>query len=187
MPGLAIFEQELKQIARLLEKQHVPYMVIGGLAVAIWGNPRATIDIDITVWISDDQIENLLKAITQKYKCMVDSPFDFISETSVLPIRSAKDLRIDIIFGALPFEKTAIERAVIIEVGETPIKFCTAEDLILLKIFSERSKDLDDIRGIVQFQREKLDYTFLDTRIEELSNLLDRPEIWRQWVQWKNE
>ena len=77
MPGLAIFEQELKQIARLLEKQHVPYMVIGGLAVAIWGNPRAAIDIDITVWISDDQIENLLKVIAQKYKCMVDSPFDW--------------------------------------------------------------------------------------------------------------
>ena len=73
------------------------------------------------------------------------------------------------------------------EIGDISIKFCTAEDLILLKIISERSKDLQDIRGILRFQKENLDYPYLEPRIKELSDLLDRPGIRQQWEKWKED
>ena len=38
----------------------------------------------------------------------MEKPNDFISKTRVLPIKNKENLRIDIIFGALPFEKDAL-------------------------------------------------------------------------------
>lgn len=187
MSVIGVFAKALTELSRVFKNNHVPYMIIGGLANAIWGHPRATLDIDVTVWVLDDQIQKLLSILEEKYVFMVEAPFDFISKTRVLPIKNNENLRIDIIFGALPFEKDALDRAVEVKIGDSSIKFCTAEDLILLKIISERSKDLEDVRSILRFQKENLDYTYLEPRIMELSDLLDRPGIRQKWDKWKED
>ena len=105
----------------------------------------------------------------------------------MLPIKNNENLRIDIIFGALPFEKAALDRAVEMKIGNSFIKFCTPEDLILFKIISERSKDLEDVRNLLRYQRDNLDYSYLEPRIKELSDLLDRPGIRQNWNKWKED
>lgn len=185
MSELGGFKSELIDLAQLLEKSQVPYMIIGGLANAVWGNPRATIDIDVAVWVPDERITDVLKAIEKNYTLRVEKPLAFISETRVLPVKSKCDLNIDIIFGALPFEKAAIDRAVAVDVGDARIKFCTAEDLVLLKIISERPQDLEDVRSILQFQKNNLDSDYLEPRVASLSDLLDRPDIMRNYRKWK--
>ncbi len=187
MSGVNVFEKALNDLSIVLKRQNVPYMIIGGLANAIWGHPRATLDIDVTIWVLDDQIHKLLSILEKKYVFMVEEPIDFISKTRVLPIKNNENLRIDIIFGVLPFEKDAIDRSVEVKIGDTSIKFCTAEDLILLKIISERPKDLEDVRSLLHYQRDNLDYTYLEPRIMELSDLLDRPGIRQNWEKWKED
>jgi predicted nucleotidyltransferase len=187
MSDVKVFENALNDLSSLLKHQHVPHMIIGGLANAIWGHPRATLDIDVTVWVQDDQIQKLLLLLKERYVFLVKAPRDFILKTRVLPIKDNENLRIDIIFGALPFEKDALDRAVEVKIGSSPIKFCTAEDLILFKIFSERPKDIEDVRGILRYRKYELDFKYLEPRIEELSNLLERPSIKQQWDQWKED
>ena len=182
-----IFEDALGNLARTFKDSNVPYMIIGGLASAIWGNPRATLDIDVTIWVAVDHIQETVSMLEKKYACMVENPLDFISETRVLPVKTNENLRIDIIFGVLPFEIDAIDRAVEVKVGDTFIKFCTAEDLILLKIISERSKDIEDVRCVLHFQKNNLDFIYLEPRIKELSDLLDRPDIILNWNKWKKD
>ncbi len=41
--------QGLREIQDFLERNGVPYMVIGGIGAMVWGEPRSTVDIDITV------------------------------------------------------------------------------------------------------------------------------------------
>ena len=40
---------ELSSLIRGLDAQGVPYALCGGLAMAVWGRPRATIDIDLVI------------------------------------------------------------------------------------------------------------------------------------------
>ncbi len=47
-----LLNETLIELSQFLSKNKIPYMVIGGLANAIWGNPRATIDIDVTILLS---------------------------------------------------------------------------------------------------------------------------------------
>ena len=187
MPDVRLFEKALNELAAIFRDANIPYMIIGGLANAIWGNPRATLDIDVTIWVLDDQIRKTISMLEKRYTFMVEEPIDFIAKTRVLPVKDKENLRIDIIFGALPFEWHAIERSIDVKIGDGSIKFCTAEDLILLKILSERSKDMDDVRSILLFQKNNLDYSYLEPRIEELSDLLVRPDILKQWNNWKEE
>ena len=162
-------------------------MIIGGVANAKWGVPRATLDIDITIWIPDHAIENLIFLLKQDYVILVDNPLEFVSETRVLPLKSKMNQRIDLIFGSLPFEKNALARAVKGKIGNIAVYFCTAEDLILLKIISDRNKDIEDVRGVLKFQKEKIDFDYLEPRIEELASLLERPDMKQQWEKWKKE
>jgi len=50
MPEIETFEKALGNIAALFNQYNVEYMVIGGLANAKWGRPRATLDSDIIAW-----------------------------------------------------------------------------------------------------------------------------------------
>jgi hypothetical protein len=40
-----------------LKKQGIPVMAIGGIAVAVWGEPRLTRDIDMKVLVSREGVE----------------------------------------------------------------------------------------------------------------------------------
>jgi hypothetical protein len=41
--------EEFKSIVSALEEQGIDYAVCGGLAMAVWGAPRATVDIDLLI------------------------------------------------------------------------------------------------------------------------------------------
>jgi hypothetical protein len=172
-------------ISRFLKQQNIPYMVIGGMANAIWGEPRATLDIDITVWVEDVKIQNLIEALTPVFKLLPENPREFIFKTRVLPITTQTNIRIDLLFGMLQFEESAISRAIEKDIQGTPVRFCTAEDLILHKIISDREKDLNDVENIIARQKNKLDIAYLEPRINELAGILEKPEILKKWELWK--
>lgn len=174
-------EDALATLARLLDEREIPYMVIGGHANALWGEPRATLDIDVTIWLAESGIGDLVRHLRPTFSPRVPVPESFVRETRVLPMQTPEGLGVDLIFGLLPYEEHAIQRAIPISVAGQDVRFCTPEDLILLKIVSTRERDRADIRGVVRRQATNLDLDYLDVRVEELARLLDRPEISTFW------
>jgi len=177
-------ESALVQVARLLEDGGVPYMIIGGMANAIWGVPRATLDVDVTVWTGSSDPTALIALFDGPFRIRPADPVSFVLDTRVLPVETLEGVRVDVVLGLLPFEEEAIRRSVLREVGDWHARFCTAEDLVLLKILSERPRDLDDVRAIIGRQAAFLDRAYLDPRVRELSDLLERPEIEQNYRQW---
>lgn len=182
---MTLQERTLVTICHVLEGGGIPYMVIGGLANAVWGEPRATLDIDITVWLPDAELPRLLDRLQADFQLLVTDPADFVAKTRVLPLKGSQGVGIDLIFGMLPFEEAAIRRAVPIRIQDHDVKFCTAEDLILMKIISDRERDISDARGITMRNLTNLDLEYLEPRIRELSTLLERKEIVALWENWK--
>lgn len=175
MTGL---ERTLLQIASFLEEHSVPYMVIGGIANLVWGLPRATIDVDVTVWVAEDDIPGLLSSIADQFKILVKDPLQFIQQTRVLPVQVPDGFRADIIFALLPYEQSAIERSVGQVIHGVQVQICSPEDLIIHKIISERPQDLQDVKGIVHQVGSRLDRGYLDPFVHGLASDLERPEIW---------
>jgi len=88
-------EDALARIADFLDRANVPYMVIGGIANLVWGEPRATLDIDVTVLVGRDDLEVFLARVRSEYDVLVGDAAAFVRETRVLPIadRRRRDWR----------------------------------------------------------------------------------------------
>jgi hypothetical protein len=172
----------LKTFASFLDANQVPYMVIGGLANMQWGEPRTTFDIDITIYLEEKELQSFLVKFPADYQSLIQDPITFIAKNRVLPVKDLKnDVRIDLIFGILPFEKEAIDRARPVDINGTLIRYCTLEDLILHKIISERPKDKLDVESLVEKNRNKLDMAYLAPRVKSLAALLENPDIYKRF------
>jgi hypothetical protein len=60
-------EKALIVISKTLSENRIPYMVIGGMANAVWGNPRLTFDIDVTLWVTDKEIQNVVQILSEAF------------------------------------------------------------------------------------------------------------------------
>jgi hypothetical protein len=176
-------EHALVDIADFLASLRVPYMVVGAMAQAFWGLPRSTVDVDVTVWVEEAAIEKFVHELSGQFEILPAQPLEFIRDTRVLPAKTSAGVGIDIIFGMSPFEMEALDRAITRKVAGRNVRFCTAEDLILHKIVSEREQDLLDVRQLIGIRKAELDREYIDPRVREFADLLERPEIFRTYRQ----
>ena len=163
----------LKKLAGSFEKKAIPYMVIGGQAVLVYGEPRLTKDIDITLGVGIERFKDIIKIAKElNLKILVKDELNFVKKNMVLPLKDTESpYRIDLIFSFTAFETIAIKRAVSISVGRKKVKFVTAEDLIIFKLFAGRARDIEDIRNILR-KNKKIDKTYVEKwlRIFDKSN-----------------
>ena len=146
-----MFVELLIRITRELDKNSIPYMIIGGQAVLLYGEPRLTKDIDITLGVSVDKLNELLKIIKKIELIPLPSNIkNFTEKTFVLPVKDIKtNIRVDFIFSQTSYEKQAIKRANPVNLKNAILKFASIEDLIIHKIFAGRPRDLEDVKTIM--------------------------------------
>jgi hypothetical protein len=166
-------------IARLsaeLEARRIPFMLIGGQAVLLHGEPRLTQDVDVTMGVGPDRVHDVLGACAALgLEPLPDDPRDFVRETFVLPATEpATGVRIDLIFSTTSYEAQAIERAVFVDVGTRQVPFATAEDLLLHKLFAGRPRDLEDAAGVVRRKGPALDWEYLERWAREFATIPGR-------------
>jgi hypothetical protein len=146
-----VFEQLLKKIALQLRKASIPYMVIGGQAVLLYGEPRLTRDIDITMGISVDGLDKVKKIFPIiGLKSLVKKEKEFVERNLVLPsIDKKSGIRVDFIFSFSPYERHAIERAKDIKLGRSLVRFASLEDVVIHKVIAGRARDIEDVKSIL--------------------------------------
>jgi hypothetical protein len=169
-----VFERLLKKIALQLKGASIPYMVIGGQAVLVYGEPRLTRDIDITLGMGVnglDKIKKIIKAIG--LKILVEKEKEFVEQNMVLPTLDKKSgLRVDFIFSFSPYERQAIERGKDIKLGRTLVKFASLEDLVIHKVIAGRARDLEDVRSIL-LKNPKYNLDYIKKWFREFDQSLD--------------
>lgn len=57
--------KDFKELLRLLGSKKIEYLVVGGYAVALYGYPRATGDMDIWIAISKDNAHKIVEALRE--------------------------------------------------------------------------------------------------------------------------
>lgn len=177
-----VLDAAVERIAAFLQERGIPYMLIGGVANVIWGQPRLTRDADITVQSSAESYQWLVGELATRFHVLPSEPVQFMRETRVLPIATKDGVRIDLVFAALDYEMKAIKRAVSVTIGQSTVKVCTAEDLVIHKVLSDRIKDQDDLRAVIRRQGKAFDRSYVDPIVRDLSRSLDRPDIWDSYA-----
>jgi len=170
-----VFQRILRRLARELKQASIPYMVIGGQAVLLYGEPRLTRDIDVTLGIGVDELRRVKKVLpAMGLKVLVKKDQDFVKRTMVLPTQDREsDIRVDFIFSFSPYERQAIGRARDIKIGRTTAKFASLEDVVIHKVISGRPRDLEDIRSIL-VKNPKYDSDYISGWLKEFDQSLNQ-------------
>ena len=67
-------ETALVELATALEDRGLPYVLIGGLAVSLSGEPRATLDVDISVWAAPERMDAAVEFLCTRFRALRASP-----------------------------------------------------------------------------------------------------------------
>jgi len=168
-----VFKELIERIAISLDKEGIPYMIIGGQAVLLYGEPRFTKDIDITLGIDVDTLDKVL-VLTSKLSLtiLVNDVVDFVKKTMVLPsLDVSTGIRVDWIFSHSNYERQAIERVRNIKFGETPVKFASLEDVVIHKIIAGRARDIEDASSIL-LKNPGYDYQYISNWLKKFDESL---------------
>ncbi len=172
-------EELIKKIAQKLDKDKIPYMVIGGQAVLVYGRPRLTQDIDITLGIDADDfaiVEKMCKKL--KLNILPEKPEDFAKQTRVLPAEEPKSkIRVDFIFSFSPYEAQAIKRVKEIIMDDYPVKFASCEDVIIHKMVAGRAIDEEDIKSILNKNKNSIDLKYIRKWLSEFGKIDDHEQV----------
>lgn len=133
-------ERAVADIAAALDSLSIDYMIVGGIANAVWGEPRATVDVDVTVSVENPGLAAAIVGLSRLFSPAVPDPDAFVRRTRVLPLDTSDGIRIDVIFALLSFERDAIHRATSVTFDGRAVRVVTAEDLVLMKIISDRPR-----------------------------------------------
>jgi len=177
-----LFEKILANLALALDGQDIPYMIIGGQAVLLYGEPRLTRDIDVTLGASVDALPKII-GISKKLDLepLVTDISNFVKQTMVLPTRDgATGIRVDFIFSFTPYERQAIKRAKRVSVKKTVVKFASPEDVVIHKIFAGRARDLDDIRSIL-LKNPSINLSYIEKWLAEFDKSLPDKEFLKKF------
>jgi len=161
----------LKELCLLLEDQGIDYMLVGGLAVGIWGEPRATVDIDFLVAIGFDDFDTLKQKLTEsnKFVFIHDKPMVFEKITFLrVTLKSNTDITVDFLFADDEFKNTALQRKELVKVNDFSLYISSPEDLIILKLLSGRLQDRLDAEKILEIQKDNLDQEYIRNWTERL-------------------
>lgn len=146
-----------------LHRHRVEYALIGGLAVALHGVERNTMDIDISVVVSPENMQQLVSTAKELgLKPMLPVPLETLTQIDTLKewhaLRNLQafslhgsgpaGVSLDILLFP-PVDPAAMcQRAITLDVGGVPVVLATIDDLIALKQSAGRPIDLSDIEHL---------------------------------------
>ncbi len=171
-----MFQKLLEAIASGLNKRKIDYMIIGGQALLVYGEPRLTKDIDLTLGIGPERLAEIEHLIAENgWKILVDSTENFVKRSMVLPcLDPLSGIRIDFIFSFSPYETQALKRANKIVIGKSKVCFATVEDFIIHKMIAGRPRDLEDIR-IVLLKNPSMNFDYIQQWLKQFEQALSQP------------
>jgi hypothetical protein len=124
---------EAVRLQQFLDARPWRYCFIGGLAVLHWGEPRLTRDLDVALLTGFGGEAACVDALLAAYPPRIAGAREFALARRVLLIKTHGGVGVDISLAALPYEETAIDRAVGVEMlPGSVIRLCRPEELILM-------------------------------------------------------
>ena len=156
-------------IAGALVQAKIPFAVGGALCLAHWGVVRATKDLDLNVFVSDEQLDPVFDAL-ERGGCDVDRA------VSIARARERGDvvatwhgMRVDVFVAFHAYHDEVRARVV---QGSLPdgmaVPFLSAEDLAVFKSLFHRPKDLGDLHRLFAARAESFDIAYVRRWLDEL-------------------
>ena len=151
-----MLNEDYKDMLLALSEEKVKYMLVGAYALAAYGYPRATMDIDIWVMPSPRNADAVLRALRRFGAPLHNLEKEDLQRDGTVFQIGVAPRRIDIITAAsgLRFEE-AYSRSLFIDIEGLQVHIPSIDDLIRNKRASGRTKDLADAEALEKLKNSE--------------------------------
>jgi len=146
-------ESEFQGIVGGLEEAGIDYAVVGALAVAIWGAPRATTDIDLLVRPEDvAAVLGVARARGFDLEALPMTFRDGLEVRRISRIEGEDLLTLDLLLLNADLEPAWKSRRVVATLAG-PVRVVSREALLQMKVAAGRPQDVGDVQRLMDLDR----------------------------------
>ena len=141
--------QDFQEFVELFVEHEVEFLIVGGYALAAHGHPRYTKDLDVWVWLGEENSQRIIAAIEAfGFGDLGLTATDF-QNPDVMVQLGHEPQRIDILTFAsgLHFSE-AYENRVYVTIGNIQVPFISVDDLRRNKLSTGRPRDIADVADL---------------------------------------
>ncbi len=175
-----------RDLADALEQGGIPYAIGGAIALGFYAAPRATVDVDVNVFVSPErELARALDALRGAGFTPEDDP-----ETLSRQAReegqfrgTVSGMRVDVFVPAIPYYAELEGRRRRVVLLGRPLSILAPHDLVVLKMMFFRRKDLADVEAVLRDQGPAFDREWVRRKLTELAGEGDeRLRAWDELV-----
>ena len=160
-----------------LTARAIPYAIIGGIAVQFWGEPRGTRDLDLTVAVPIERVDEILGALLAQFAPRIPDAAEFARRNRVLLLAASNGVPVDVSLGLPGYEDDLMARALLVPLdADHQVRVCSPEDLVIHKALAGRANDLKDLDMVIAAQADRLDTGHVRRWLTFFSDTLATPE-----------
>lgn len=185
------FRAAVRKLISISDKLEASWMLIGAAAVAKWGYPRATQDVDFTIALGEEiapQVdEHMAKAGFEKLSGPEEigpTRLHFSKYWLPGPSKHPEDgIGVDVFFVSTEWQEEAMSRKVrgVVKKGWPEFWIASKEDLLLYKIGAMRSKDIIDLEGLMERQYDHFNWNYIHYWAQSLGLLTHVEDLVSQY------
>ncbi len=142
-----------------MEELEIPFVVVGGFAVSVWGTPRTTEDVDAIVRYRPEDAPRIADALSA-HDLTVDEQdlCDALDDGShVTVFAGSTGYRVDVIPAVRPERVAQLDSAVRVDLLGREVPVASVEATIAYKLRFGSPQDIRDAEGVYARQRRRLD------------------------------
>jgi predicted nucleotidyltransferase len=148
----------LLDVAAILEKHGIDYVVIGAMAAAVHGSIRATTDADALVSVGVAKLKQLQGALKRAgLSADLRHGDDEDPIRALLAVTDQHRNRVDLLAGLRGLDPAAFTRALEVELLGSSLRVIGREDFIAMKCFAGNQQDIADARHALKAAKESID------------------------------
>jgi hypothetical protein len=169
----------LAALSRVMAECCERWYLFGAQAVQVWGAPRLTADVDVTVQLRvEDSAGFVARMQKEGFELRVSDVDGFVKKTRVFPfVHRASAIPVDVVLAGPGLEEEFLKRARPVDLGDVALPVISPEDLIVTKVLAGRPKDLEDIRGVLRARLETLDLAHIRRLLRLLQQALGQNNL----------
>lgn len=168
-----------QQLAARLESQGQEYAFGEAIALGYWSEPRGTVDVDLTLFVSPDRPSDCIRCL-QNLGCALDSRsvLTSLQEHGFCRV-SYQGVRVDVFLPITRFYEIARQKRKTVQLGEQAIVIWDADCLAVFKMMFFRRKDIADAEQMLRSAPTRLDHAWVRRNLVEIYGQRD-PRV-AQW------
>ncbi|HXI24907.1 MAG TPA: nucleotidyltransferase [Pyrinomonadaceae bacterium] len=176
----------LIEASRALERAGLQSAAFGGLALAMYGQPRETKDADLAV--TDIELASAESAFRDAALNVLRA-FDrvtfgglFVSRLTLIGGIAGSLNTVDLVEPrSSRYASEVLVRALDTSLRNQPLRVVSPEDFVILKVLATRDRDLEDARTILSALAAQLDFELIEHELQRLAGEISDYDFLSRW------